>query len=298
MILLYTPHHCHCLSKIQIQSFLPLPKISQLLPSTYKAKSTPRRGHYGPCRHIQSHSLLLLSWTLCQQSVTEVYGSQCSLLSPFISSYCLAHKFSLSFQVQLTIPFPSTKPFTFSAVCAIIKLFLTPCLNCLPLSLTKLHPAPNLVSEHHWFSISICSIKQYVLIANILLLTSIRKIHCTLKAPKAEGPSRHSVTQLQGLGQWSETGDTPGVSKLGSSSQIQPTACFSNKILIESSHTHLSQYCLWLLLPYNSKSWVVPTETIWAEKPKIFTIWPLKRNATGITSRCGEGKENITTGYM
>ena len=53
-------------------------------------------------------------------------------------------------------------------------------------------------------------------------------------------------------------------------SQIQPTACFINKVLLEHNHAHLFKYCLRLLLNQNSR--VLATETIWAAKPKIFTI--------------------------
>ena len=64
-----------------------------------------------------------------------------------------------------------------------------------------------------------------------------------------------------------------GVSRLCSPwVKSSPLLVFINKVLLECNHAHLFKYCLCLLLDQNSR--VLATETIWAAKPKIFTICP------------------------
>lgn len=252
---LYIPHYCHYLSKIQIWWLFPLLK-SQQLPSTYKAKFK-LLGRAHTVSHVDLSSLIpycfFLEHSASNQLLRHIYMVlPCSLLSPICLWTHLLHKFALSFQVQLNTSFPRAS-LTFSAACAVIKLLLTPRHNCLPISLTKLIPAPNLMSEHHWYSISICSIKQYILTTNILLLTSIRKINCTLKL-MVKGSNRSSITQLQSLGQWSaKQGILQGSTNDGPPAKSSPQLVSVNEILLKTAMLICLIYCLWLFLPYNSR---------------------------------------------
>lgn len=56
---------------------------------------------------------------------------------------------------------------------------------------------------------------------------------------------------------------------------------FVNKMFLEPSYTHLFIYYLWLLSCYKWQSWILVVETIWASKPKIFTIRTLAKTFAG-----------------
>lgn len=66
---------------------------------------------------------------------------------------------------------------------------------------------------------------------------------------------------------------------LQAKSRLSPV--FVNKMFLEPSYTHLFVYYLWLLSGYTWWSWILVVETIWASKPKIFTIWTLAKMFPG-----------------
>lgn len=61
-------------------------------------------------------------------------------------------------------------------------------------------------------------------------------------------------------------------SKLQPPSQIPPSTCFINKVLLDHSHAHCFLYCLWLFLYYRGRVKWLLTDTMWTTKYKIFTI--------------------------
>lgn len=46
-----------------------------------------------------------------------------------------------------------------------------------------------------------------------------------------------------------------------------------NKVLLEQSHPFLYKYCLWMLLSYSGKNWIVGTDTVGPAEANIF-LWP------------------------
>lgn len=54
---------------------------------------------------------------------------------------------------------------------------------------------------------------------------------------------------------------------------------FINIILLDHSHVHLFMYCWQLLASYKGRAEKLQQKTIWAKKPKIFTILPFIENA-------------------
>ena len=48
---------------------------------------------------------------------------------------------------------------------------------------------------------------------------------------------------------------------------------FINEVLLEYGHTHLLMYCLCLHSSYIERVELVATESMWHEKPKIYTTW-------------------------
>lgn len=71
------------------------------------------------------------------------------------------------------------------------------------------------------------------------------------------------------------------------SSWFKSHVCFSTKVLLDQSYTHLFTYCLQLPWGYNGRQSSVATiETIWTMKPKIFTIYLQKKVADSYPNWC------------
>ena len=87
------------------------------------------------------------------------------------------------------------------------------------------------------------------------------------------------------------------VTKLLPMDQIWPAGVSINKALLEHSYSHSFSYCIWLL-SLQRHSWVIVTETIQPEKPRIFIekdCWPvLKEMNNGSPSE--QGAYNSHTG--